>query len=87
MARLTFLPSLGDARGRSATQRPPAAMAAGGEAAAGEGKLFKIRTRTIVHHGPTELPVPYQYRSIESNGHARSDPTVAIDHQKRFTAC
>ena len=45
MTRLTFLPSLGDARGRSVTRRPSAAMAAGGGAVAGEGKEFKIRTK------------------------------------------
>ena len=84
MTRLTFLPSLGDARGRSATRRPPAAMAAGGEAVAGEGKKFKIRTRTTVHRDRTESPVPYWYRPIESNGGARSDLTVAIDHRKRL---
>ena len=64
MMRLTFLPSLGDAQGRSATRRPPAAMAAGGEAVAGEGKKFKIRTRTTVHRDRTESPVPYRYRQM-----------------------
>ena len=59
MTRLTFLPSLGNVRGRSATRRPSVAMAAGVEAVAGEGKKFKIRTRTAVYRTVTHGPIPW----------------------------